>query len=268
MTDFSRYMGIHQYGRAYGVMLENDLHAPGSVDRALWDSAIRLCPETALYLYTAYTPQESSYLAGSRPALEACVVKACVGARSAEEVVEGLARFTAGLALRADRQGSDSMVFGGTEEEIIGRGSDWCTDAARVACALCQVAGVAARLVSVYDLDHAYCGHTIIEAFWGGAWGAVDPLVATCYRHPDGRPASTWDLLTDTRVAWCYRDPDDPAGRAEPRVAAGLVNYHVRDRARYDYTVSRVNDYYRPILAMSERGWPGGLRWLHGEDLG
>ena len=27
-----------------------------------------------------------------------------------------------------------------------------------------------------------------------------------------------------------------------------------------------MNDYYRSILSMADRGWPGGLRWLHGED--
>lgn len=34
----------------------------------------------------------------------------------------------------------------------------------------------------------------------------------------------------------------------------------------YDYTVSGVNRYYGQVLDMAERGWPGGLRWLRGED--
>jgi hypothetical protein len=48
--------------------------------------------------------------------------------------------------------------------------------------------------------------------------------------------------------------------------AAAIANYSVADRDGYDYTVSGVNDTYRSILTESARGWPGGLRWLHGED--
>jgi hypothetical protein len=35
MIDLERYRGIGQFGRAYRIMLENDAHAPGSVDRVL-----------------------------------------------------------------------------------------------------------------------------------------------------------------------------------------------------------------------------------------
>lgn len=45
-----------------------------------------------------------------------------------------------------------------------------------------------------------------------------------------------------------------------------ISNYFASDRGRYDYTVSRVNGYNRPIVEGSRMGWPGGLRWLHGED--
>lgn len=48
--------------------------------------------------------------------------------------------------------------------------------------------------------------------------------------------------------------------------AAGIANYFLWEHERYDYTVSGVNDYYLSILSMSDEGWPGGLRWLHGED--
>ena len=48
--------------------------------------------------------------------------------------------------------------------------------------------------------------------------------------------------------------------------AAAITNYFVSDAARYDYTVSAMNDYYLSILSMSDKGWPGGIRWLHGED--
>jgi hypothetical protein len=31
-------------------------------------------------------------------------------------------------------------------------------------------------------------------------------------------------------------------------------------------TITGVNDYYRSILKMADKGWSGGLRWLHIED--
>ena len=38
------------------------------------------------------------------------------------------------------------------------------------------------------------------------------------------------------------------------------------DSDTYDYTVTGLNEYYRAILTMANKGWPGGLRWLHGES--
>lgn len=264
MLDASKFSGTHQYGTAYRIMLENDLHAPGSVDRVLWARAIRLCPETAPYLYSGYTSCVSRYREGLRPALEGCIATILADDRAPEEAIVGIASFASDLALGV--AGRDSAEFGGTEEEIIDRGSDWCTDIARVACILCQVAGVAARLASVYDLDHAYSSRTIIEAHRSGAWGAVDPLAAVVYRHPGGRPASVRDLLADPRILEGSPDPGPLRIRPGSNMTAGIVNYSARRRRHYSYAVSRVNDYYRPILEMSERGWPEGLRWLHGED--
>ncbi|MBE3576189.1 MAG: hypothetical protein IMX00_00585 [Limnochordales bacterium] len=40
----------------------------------------------------------------------------------------------------------------------------------------------------------------------------------------------------------------------------------VWEREKYNYDPSGLNPYYRSILEMAERGWPAGLRWLHGED--
>lgn len=42
----------------------------------------------------------------------------------------------------------------------------------------------------------------------------------------------------------CYTNPEQFA-------AAGTANYHVRDAARYDYTVTGVNEYTRAVPASS-----------------
>lgn len=264
----SRYQGSSQFGPAYQIMLENDPHAPGSVDRVLMERMIRLCPETANYLYTDYTPTQVRYEKGSRPEMERYVEVATTGCGSDEERLEGLVTFTSSLG-EAANQDLDAMRVGGTEEEIIARGSDWCTDVARVGCVLCQVAGFPARLVYLADTQRAYSGHVIIEVYRRGAWGAADPATAVVYRHPDGRPASTWELMNQPHLIQAHwRGAATPYTTAEQFRSAAISNYFVSDRQNYDYTVSPINAYYRAILEMSHQGWPGGLRWIHGEDIG
>jgi len=46
-----------------------------------------------------------------------------------------------------------------------------------------------------------------------------------------------------------------------------IVNYCVWQSNNFDYTLSGITDYCHSILEMSNRGWPGGFRWLHGENL-
>jgi transglutaminase-like putative cysteine protease len=256
------FQGIGQFGKACRIMLENDSHAPGSVDRVLAGRMVRLCDETADDLYTRYTPALVGFRRGSRPKLEGIVARLGEGDPSAENVVARIARFCAkmGEGLSDDL---DAMRVGGTEEEILSRGSDWCTDVARVACVLAQVAGLPARIVNLFDTAHAYSGHVIIEAFRGGTWGAADSSTGVVYRHSAGRPATTWELMRTPelieRHSGFYSTPDQFR-------AAAVVNYLVADRAAYDYTVAGVNAYCRSILENAARGWPGGLRWLHGED--
>lgn len=265
VADLGPYRGIGQFGPAYRAMFESDAHAPGSVDRVLLERMIRLCPETAEYLYTEHTPTEVKYRKGSRPELEERLADIASIASSDEGFISGVTRFCAALGERAAGD-LDVMRIGGTEEEIVRRGSDWCTDVARVACILCQVAGFSSRLVFLADTARAYCGHDIVEVLRHGRWGAVDPTTDVIYRHLAGEPASAWELMNDPGLierhrrggATIYTTP------AQFRCAA-ISNYFVWEHDEYDYTVSGINPYYRSILEMSAKGWPGGLRWLHGE---
>ena len=264
--DLSPYQGLSQFGPAYRIMLEQDAHAPGSVDRVLMERMIRLCPETTAYLYAEYTPTEVSYQEGSRPELESHVGEMGATSRSAEEQIGRIIKFCSGLEKRASDD-LDEMLFGGTEEEIIRRGSDWCTDLARVGCVLCQIAGLPARFLMLADADLAYSGHSIIEVLRSGVWGALDPTYAVVYRHTDGTPASTWELMNQPQlVAAHWSDAVAARTKIGEFKSVAISNYFVSDWEDYDYTVSSVNSYYRSILEMSSKTWPGGLRWLHGED--
>ena len=61
MSNLSRYQSIGQSGPAYKVMFENDAHTSGSVDCILLENMVKLCSETADYLYKEYTPTRSCY---------------------------------------------------------------------------------------------------------------------------------------------------------------------------------------------------------------
>jgi hypothetical protein len=268
MLDLSKYRGISQFGRAYQIMMENDTHASGSVDRVLAQGMIQLCPETVAYLYGGYTPVQVQYEKGSRPELERWAEEAVADCHSSEEQIEGIVRFTSDLGKKVVDEDLDAMRFGGIEEEIIRRGSDWCTDVARVGCIMCQVVGLPARLVALFNTEQAYSGHVIIETYRGGIWAAVDPTTAVIYRHSGMKPASTWELMQQPQLIEAHwkDDGSTPYTSVGQFRHAAISNYFVSDWRHYDYTVSPINDYKRPILEMSMQGWPGGLRWLHGED--
>lgn len=259
------YQGLDQFGKAYRAMLDGDSHAPGSVDRVLAEQMVGLCNETAEFLYQRFTPTSVSYRQGTRPQLERIAERWSAPGTDAESVVAGVAEFCSQIGRGADNDDLDAVIVGGTEEEIIDRRFDWCTDVARVGCILCQVASVPARLVNLADTGRAYSGHVLIEAFRGGTWGTVDTSTNVVYRQADGRPATTWQLMNEPSCieacgrGKCYSTP----GQFR---AACIANYPVADHRRYTYTTSKVNAYYRSILEESARGWPGGLRWLHGED--
>jgi len=266
MNNIFKYQGLSQFGPAYEVMLENDTHAPGSIDQTLTENMIRLCPETVDYLYSKYTPTKSFYKKGSRPELEQ-YIRAILENSSKEKHIEAIARFTSNLQKKAN-DNLDLMQFGGTEEEIIARRSDWCTDVVRVGCALCQVAGFPARIVHLFDIKRAYSGHVIIEVYRNKVWGAVDSLRNVIYHDSRGRPVSTWNLMNDHHLVEHHYLKDKliaPRALGQFRGAA-ISNYFVWCCREHDYTLSKINNYYRSILEISNQGWPGGLKWIHNED--
>jgi hypothetical protein len=267
MTNMQPFTGTAAFGKAYQYMLERDSHAPGSVDRELARNMVRLCAETAGHLYSEFTPLDIPYQLGSRPELERVVADATPGAAGPEEALPGIVAYTKRLGEHAEND-LHNMRLGGTEEQILARGSGWCTDVARVACALCQVVGLPCRIVDLFDLEQAYSGHVIIEAYRAGTWGAADSSTGVVYRRPDGQPATVWDLMTTPALVEAHQGPTAFYTAVGQFRAAGIANYFCWQPEAYDYTVTGLNEYCLSILDMSDQGWPGGLRWLHGEDEG
>ena len=205
--EIAKCIGEDQFGPAYRVMLAGDAHAPRSVDRVLFQRMIRLGTATADYLYASYPPTTLRYRHGSRPKLERFLGAATTPATTPEELVDGIARWCAEIAHAADSRSLDDLRLGGTEEAIVRRGTDWCTDLARVGCVLCQVAGLPARLVHLFNTTAAYSGHAIVEVLRQGRWGCVDVVHGVVYRHEDGMPASTWEFQRAPHLIAAHRRP-------------------------------------------------------------
>ncbi len=263
---FAPYRGIGQFGPAYRRMMEHDTHAPGSVDRVLTENMVRVCDQTAHLFYQTPISSTSAYVTGSRPTLETYISSIRTASQDPEQHIAGIVNVCQ-TVIQNSPDSLDAMRFGGTEEQIIERGTDWCTDIARVACVLCQVAGLPARLIYMANLKQAYSAHAIIEAWRNGQWGAVDPIASIIYQTPDGSPATTWQLMSDPDLIESHRSSDH-TGYCHPDqfLAAAVADYPVQNHNQYDYTTSTLNNYYRSILEQAQNGWLNGPHWLHGED--
>lgn len=87
------------------------------------------------------------------------------------------------------------------------------------------------------------------------------------YTHADGRPASTWDLKQEPDLIRSHGRGTGSRYTTPEQFRAAAISEYPPDAAG-EYRVAGINPYYRSILEMAARGWPGGLRWLHGEDGG
>jgi transglutaminase-like putative cysteine protease len=261
--------GIDQFGPAYGVMLRQDSPDPGSADRRALENMIRVCDATAEYLYSDYTPTDIRCKKGSRPGLEEALRSAGADEGEAPRRIRRIARFCRRLGARVAGQAPADVRVGGREEEIIARGSDWCSDISRVACALCCVAGIPARIVFQANPNRPYNGHVIIEAYRQGQWGAVDPTCNVVYRRADKSPASVWELMNAPDLVRAhYRNEGTLYANPDQFSLSAIVNYDLVASADLHGEAAPLSEYSLRVLEMSVAGWPGGRRWLFGEEQG
>ncbi|MFH0816971.1 MAG: transglutaminase domain-containing protein [Methanobacteriota archaeon] len=242
------------------LSLENDLHAPGTVDSVLLDEMVKLLPETEGWLYSDCAPLRATYKKGGRPYLEGIVGR--VARQSGDELrAKSLARWCSGIQSqfptpeKSTEKGfwtTDTMLFGGTEEELIKRGTYVCTELSRVLCALAQVAGMPSRLVYLFDMTRKNWGHGVVEIYIRsggvGSWAVFDATSDACYAKPEGGLASAWDLRCRPELADAHPDHGNkPYVSGEFYRCSAIANYFVSDWSKYDYGWNLINDYYMRI---------------------
>lgn len=237
--------GYDVFGPAYGVMLRNDLHALESIDHKFMRDMILLDEESRNFLYQ--TAPVSINMEGHELYSFALRFKG----DCERQTIENILRYTAEIASNYQVDFKD-MKFGGTEKEILDRGTDWCADMARVGAVLLQCNGIPARIVHLANVNKAYNGHVVNEAFYEGKYGVCDFLYG--YSFYDKRTLDAYDLMRCKRHLEGY--PEDYASLYS---AVAINEYN--PMGDNDYTISVPNQYTTNIIEQDHGG-----RWIMGED--
>jgi hypothetical protein len=252
--------GLRGRNAAIDELIENRIYRPGTVDAVLEDAAISIEPGELARFREA--PDLDLFrlegLPQYRPVLAALVEEFAPAVEPLEKLRQ-LAVFTHNLENlfpSPDRPASGGRYrtpmdfrWGGTEETVVAKGSDWCVEVARVYCALAQVAGFASRLVYCWSLDGSG-SHAIAECYSGANWVLIDPLAPKIYTRRDGQPLSAADMVaasdmereeyTASHEGYCVNS------RFFQLVA--VSEYRLAEAAQFDYGISQCNAFYRRLL--------------------
>lgn len=218
-----------------------------SVDFQLRQRQVILCPQTAEFLYTQFTPTKVRYQKGTRPALEKVVSQVTKGCQNDRQKVLALMRFCRDIYKKREGKAFPEYIYGGTEEQLIDKGEEFCECLGRLMVALCEVAGMPGRIVM-----HNIGGHIASEIHVDGNWAYIDPRAGIYFIKSDGSFASTWDLWQDPSILRrsSLKVKADASARWmwEERIwkcenmffhhleVNGLENYSLADADQYSYS--------------------------------
>ncbi len=239
--------GYGVFGKAYEIMLRNDLHAASSVDHAFMRDMTLLDGESAPILYggpPARRDMKGHELYGFAQRFRA---------RADRDTVRNVLDYTSGIAKSCDADFRE-MLFGGTEKQILERGTDWCADMARAGAVLLQCLGIPCRIVHLANPERAYNGHELGEAYYEGKYALADFIYG--YQMYSDRPVSAWDIRQNRALLSAY--PEEYRGM----FSAIAVNEYDPLDPDNDYTVSKPNDYYMKLIYGEHHD-----RWIMGEDM-
>jgi len=249
--------GYGVFGKAYEAMFRNDLHDEDAIDHHLLRNMILLDDESKTFLYQK--PQQISERIKSHELHE--FSKQFKGKDDLDTIIN-VSNFLYKIVVDFDVPFED-MLFGGTEKEILERGTDWCTDISRVGAALLQCLNIPSRIVIIVNNRVAYNGHQVVEAYVDGKYMVCDFLYGVVGKT--NTIYSVYDLINSPkRVKDIYQltIKDD----SQLDYISGL--YNLAAISEYDitkndrYIVSRPNEYYLKMMHLKHNG-----QWKMEEDL-
>lgn len=249
-------IGYGVFGRAYEHMFRNDLHDKRSIDHMLLKNMILLDENSMPFLYKAPHPASKNIYNHTLNDI-AHKLKCDNHLESIYRTIE----FVNGLVAKYDTPFED-MIFGGTELDIIKRGSDWCTDISRVGAALLQCLGMPSRIAILVNPFKAYHGHQVVEVYMDGMYMMCDFLYGVIARLD--RNYSVYDLLINSNlVEKIYNTKIEDKKQLE--YIAGLYNlaaiseYDINKK--HNYYTSKPNEYYQKMMNLNQDG-----AWQMNED--
>lgn len=249
--------GYNVFGKAYGVMNRNDLHHMDSIDHKFLKEMILLDEESYNFLYNSKV-----FISKDVSSHELYIFAQQFKDKGEKQTIINVLRFTSAIALSYNEH-IENMCFGGREKDILARGTDWCADMSRVGCVLLQCLGIPARIVHLVDLNKAYNGHVVCEAFYEGSYGICDFIYGVlCYEE---RPLSAFYLQNNKGlISKCYKkyyDEYTPEMNIEGMFSGVAINeYNITSREN-KYIESKVNDYYLRLINEQHNN-----TWIMNED--
>ncbi len=245
--------GYDVFGIPYGRMLRQDLHAVQSIDHLLMQQMVRLDENSRERLY-----REAGHLPARIKEHELYPFARRFEKSSQQESIDSLLRMTRQMAEQFDTP-FEQMQFGGTEQEILLRGTDWCSDLSRLGAVLLMCLHIPARLLYLANRNKAYHGHVAVEAFYNGGWGVVDFLYGLRFCFQDA-PLSAWQLMTTPQMMTDFLSDQDREYYMGLYDAAAISEYDPMNREN-DYSISKPNQYYLTLMTHNL-----GDGWIMGEE--
>lgn len=249
-------MGYGVFGKAYEYMFKNDLHHKRSVDHAILKNMILLDKDSKSFLYKL--PQPVSKDICNHELYEiALKLKGDNHLESIDRTIE----FVNEIVERFNTP-FEEMIFGGTELEIIKRGSDWCTDISRVGAALLQCLGMPSRIVILVNPFEAYHGHQVVEVFVNGMYMMCDFLYGVIARLDQNY--SVFDLLSKPKLVHKIYSSKINISKQLDYIAslynlAAISEYDISKK--HNYQTSEPNAYYLKMMNLNQDG-----TWQMNED--
>lgn len=249
-------IGYGIFGKAYEHMFKNDLHHKGSVDRALLKNMFFLDENSKSFLYKA--PNAVSKRISNHELYEiALKLKSDNHLESIYRTIE----FVNGVVKKCDTP-FEEMIFGGTELEIIQRGSDWCTDISRVGAAIIQCLDMPSRIAILVNPFQAYHGHQVVEVYLEGTYMMCDFLYGVIARLDQNY--SVYDLLRKPKLVHkIYSSKINDSKQLDYITSlynlAAISEYDISKK--HNYQTSKPNEYYLKMMNLKQDG-----TWQMNED--
>lgn len=249
-------IGYGVFGKAYEYMFKHDLHYKGSVDHAILKNMIFLDEDSKSFLYK--TPHPVSKDINNLALYEiAHTLKGDNHLESIDRTIE----FVNEIVEKFNTP-FEEMIFGGTELEIIRRGSDWCTDISRVGAALLQCLGMPSRIAILVNQFKAYHGHQVVEVYVNGTYMMCDYSYGVIARLD--RNYSIYELLNNLDlVKNIYNSKIIDSKQLDYITSlynlAAISDYDISKK--HNYQTSKPNEYYLKMMNLNQDG-----AWQMNED--